>query len=41
VPLSRVGRLDKVARAIIFLAPDAAPFVTGPIMTVDGGKTAG
>ena len=40
VPLGRAGKPDDIARAILFLASDAASFVTGQIVTVDGGKTA-
>ena len=41
VPLGRIGQPDEIARAIVFLASDAASFVTGQIVTADGGKTAG
>jgi NAD(P)-dependent dehydrogenase (short-subunit alcohol dehydrogenase family) len=41
VPLGRAGRPEEIARAIVFLASDAASFVTGQIVAVDGGKSAG
>jgi NAD(P)-dependent dehydrogenase (short-subunit alcohol dehydrogenase family) len=41
VPLGRIGQPDEIAQAIVFLASDAASFVTGQIVSVDGGKSAG
>ncbi len=41
VPLGRVGTPDEVANALVFLASDKATFITGHVLSVDGGKSAG
>jgi NAD(P)-dependent dehydrogenase (short-subunit alcohol dehydrogenase family) len=41
VPLGRVGKPVDIAEMIVFLASDAASFLTGQIVSVDGGKSAG
>ena len=40
-PLGRAGRPDEIAAAVVWLASDATTFVTGSIVRVDGGGTAG
>ncbi|HET9689782.1 MAG TPA: SDR family oxidoreductase [Acidimicrobiales bacterium] len=39
LPLRRLGQPDDIARAIVFLASDAASWVTGHTLVVDGGSS--
>jgi len=39
-PMGRLGEPDEIAEAVLYLASDAAAFVTGSILTIDGGLTA-
>jgi NAD(P)-dependent dehydrogenase (short-subunit alcohol dehydrogenase family) len=41
VPLGRVGRPRDIATAVHYLASEAAAFITGQVLSVDGGKSAG
>jgi len=36
-PLGRFGKPEEVAYAVSFLASDEAAFITGVVLTVDGG----
>jgi len=40
-PIGRVGEPEHVAAAAVFLGSDEAAFVSGAVLTVDGGLTAG
>ena len=40
IPLGRLGEVDDVVGPAVFLASDAAWFITGHTLLVDGGHTA-
>jgi NAD(P)-dependent dehydrogenase (short-subunit alcohol dehydrogenase family) len=40
IPLRRAGKPEELADAILFVASDKASFITGQIISVNGGRTA-
>jgi NAD(P)-dependent dehydrogenase (short-subunit alcohol dehydrogenase family) len=40
IPLNRVGRTDDLVGAVLLFCSDASSFITGQVLTIDGGLTA-
>jgi peroxisomal 2,4-dienoyl-CoA reductase len=38
IPLRRFGRIEDIEKAAVFLCSDAASFVNGVVLVVDGGQ---
>lgn len=41
IPMHRIGRPDEVAEAVVWLMSDKSTYVTGAVLSVDGGMFAG
>jgi len=39
IPMKRVAQPEDIAEAVVWLCSDAASFITGHVMPVDGGMT--
>jgi NAD(P)-dependent dehydrogenase (short-subunit alcohol dehydrogenase family) len=41
VPMQRIGRPEEIADAVVWLCSDHAGFITGTVLSIDGGRLAG
>jgi NAD(P)-dependent dehydrogenase (short-subunit alcohol dehydrogenase family) len=41
VPMERLGHPEEIAAGIVFIASDAASYITGTVLDIDGGLTVG
>lgn len=41
IPMRRIGQPDDIARVVLFLASEASGYMTGQVLTVDGGLSLG
>ncbi len=39
IPAGRFARIDEVVGPVLFLCSEAASFVTGTVMYIDGGRS--
>jgi 3-oxoacyl-[acyl-carrier protein] reductase len=39
IPLGRLGSIEEVASAALFLATEEAAYITGQTLVIDGGQT--
>jgi NAD(P)-dependent dehydrogenase (short-subunit alcohol dehydrogenase family) len=40
-PMGRIGTVSEVAQTVLWLCSDAASFITGAVVPIDGGQSAG